>query len=461
MILAPVFATLLGIALGYDRLLPRNKRELTGSGVILSVALLLLTIRVWAHSPGQAAQLGALFAAGYVCWMLRQLLLPIPVSALMTLSQLLVWTLFTTGAWNLWRSPFPLNCLLIASWGTALFWLEWTLLPLWGTAQNFSCSTPSNKQFISWFGTAGGTWSSILLAAGAATVFNLSVGKVVGSSDSLSIVLLWTVGFLILGAILESLFLCRKSPQTLRVATFGWAGIQMDGRTELPTEFQNAAREASEKGARLLVTPEAAIHVQDRTHFRVAICTLALRYNLALAIGYFDQSRNENCIDFVTANGEVVGRYVKTHLVPVFERYTRGKGEIALMDVDGVKVGGIICQDDNFPDIARKYAKAGVQLLVVPTNDWKLIRDIHFANHLWRGLEFRFALARAASEGISAMTSEAGRVQKSSDHFKDGAKLLIADVQVGSGKPTLYAQTGDWFPIACGLAALCALIWPR
>ena len=249
--------------------------------------------------------------------------------------------------------------------------------------------------------------------------------------------------------------------QTLRVATFGWAGTGFDGLTEVPAAFQDAAREASEAGARLLVTPEAAIHVANRAHFRVALQTLALKYRLALAVGYFDAAKNENCIDFIRSDGEVAGRYVKTHLVPLAERYKKGSGEVALMDVDGVRVGGLICQDDNFPDIARRYARAGAQLLVVPTNDWARVKDIHFANHLWRALEFRFALARAASDGISALTSFDGRVQKSSDHFQDGPKLLVADVRVGMGKPTLYARWGDWFPVVCGVAALVGLWFAR
>ncbi len=451
-----------GCWLGSERL-ARADREGWRSNTIVGILWVFFTPLSIRHLPFWFAfGFGIIFALGYAGWMLWKLRLAVPISALLACSQTLVWTLFALGSWKLWSLPFPLDCLLIASCGTALFWLEWTLLPLWGTAQNFACSNPMNHPFIAFLGAAGGTWSSLFIGS-VVSAFIMSIRE---DLEKTNLELFFAAGGLAIGAgvfvaVTEALFLRIKSPQTLRVATFGWAGLQFDGLTQIPTEFQEAAREASEKGARLLVTPEAAIQVQDRRHFRVAICTLAQRYNLALAIGYFDQGENENCIDFVSAQGEVVGRYVKTHLVPVFERYTRGKGDIALMEVDGVKVGGVICQDDNFPDIARKYAKAGAQVLVVPTNDWKKVKDIHFANHLWRGLEFRYALARAASDGISALTSADGKIQQSSDHFQDGAKLLVADVKVGSGKPTLYARTGDWFPIACGIAALCALIWAR
>lgn len=455
MILAAAFLVVIGAALGYERLRTRKAATDRGGGELFSVAMLLLMEHKIAQTAGQAALLGACFALAYAGFMLWKLRLAVPISAMLTLSQLTVWTLFSLGAWKLFALPFPLSVGAIACLGTALFYLEWTLLPLWGTAQNFACSSPLGHSFIALFGAAGGTWVTLCYSSFYAQflyTYHISVAMIP--------LLLWFAGFFALVQILGSL-LFRNTPKTLRVATFGWAGSELDALAEIPPEFQKAASEASALQARLLVTPEAAIHVQDRAHFRVAICTLAQRYNIALAIGYFDQKENRNCIDFVSASGEVVGCYVKTHLVPIFERYTRGTGEIALMEVDGVKVGGVICQDDNFPDIARRYARAGTQLLVVPTNDWKKVKDIHFANHLWRGLEFRFALARATSDGISALTSAQGRVQKSSDHFQEGPKLLVADVQVGTGKPTLYARTGDWFPIACGIVAVGALIWAR
>lgn len=391
--------------------------------------------------------------------MLNKLRLPVPISALLACSQTLVWTLFALGAWKLWRAPFPLNCLLIASWGTLLFWLEWSVLPLWGTAQNVACPQPVNHPFIAFFGAAGGTWSLITLATlFSVLVFRMNVALYGGARLPFLVAIAALFGSLAFIAALEALFLRPKNPTTLRVATFGWAGTTFDALTDIPHEFQVAAKDASAEGARLLVTPESAIYVHNRTHFRVALSTLAQRYNLALAIGYFDQERNENCIDFVTPDGNVIGRYVKTHLVPLMERYTKGKGDIALMEVDGIKIGGLICQDDNFPDIARKYALAGAQLLVVPTNDWKRVKDIHLCNHLWRALEFRVALVRAASDGISAITSADARIEAKGDHFNSGNGLLISDVRVGTGKPTLYARTGDWFPIACAIAALIGLI---
>ncbi len=425
----------LGALLGWARLHPVPKQQ---GWELLALVFLLNTVGSvppasaphvpTSHAPWLAAGVGAAFGAGYALKMLLSLRLPVTVSSVLACSQIVVWSLFVAGVEKLVLLPTPFDILCIASLGASLFWLEWTLLPLWGTAQNFACSVPFNRPLITWAGAAGGTWSIILVPA---CVCSLRKPQ----APLWEALVLFAVS---LGcAWLSDKFpsgLWKQNSQTLRVAVFGWAGNALDSSTDIPAEFQTAARQANERGARLLVTPEAAIQVQNRAHFRVSLCTLAQKYNLALAVGYFDQKQNQNCIDFVSAQGEVVSRYVKTHLVPVFERYQKGNGELALMEVDGIKVGGLVCQDDNFPDIARKYGRAGAQLLAIPTNDWRGVKDVHFANSRWRALENRFALARATSDGISALTSASGDVLRSSDHFRDGAQLLVADVPVGSGR---------------------------
>jgi apolipoprotein N-acyltransferase len=304
-------------------------------------------------------------------------------------------------------------------------------------------------------GAVGGSWSVIAFAAWIAGLFTNQLGVI----ESLTNIVVGVFIILLLWALPKIWH--SKKPQHLRVAVSGWLSDETGDPLELNQKLAKSVKIASEAGAKLLVTPEAAFTVENRAAFRNSIQSLASKHKIALAIGYFDCETRENCIDFVDATGEIHGRYVKTHLVPVFETYVAGKGDLALMNVDGVKIGGLICQDDNFADIARKYAKAGAQLLAIPTQDWINVKDLHFVSHRWRALEFRFALARAASNGISSLTSSNGDILKKADHFSDGAKVLIEDVPVGTGKPTFYARSGDLFPIVCGLVSLGCLIFAR
>ena len=151
-------------------------------------------------------------------------------------------------------------------------------------------------------------------------------------------------------------------------------------------------------------------------------------------------------------------RYIKTHLVPVYETYTRGSGARVELEIAGVKVGGVICQDDNFSDIARGYGRDGVQLMTIPTNDWRGVQWFHLTSTLWRALEMRYGIARATSDGISALISARGEELARAAHFDVGFATLIADVPLGCGRATLYAKWGDWFPLACGVAAFVATL---
>ena len=207
------------------------------------------------------------------------------------------------------------------------------------------------------------------------------------------------------------------------------------------------------------MAPEAAFRVSDRANWRLQIGALAARFQIHLALGYFDERKNINCIDFVLPDGSIGDRYVKTHLVPIYETYTKGSGRRACVELEGAKIGGVICQDDNFSDIARGYGRDGIGLLAVPTNDWSGVQHFHLTSTLWRALEMRFAVARATSDGISVVVSARGEVVARADHFDQGLQLLVEEVSLGNGRPTFYAKAGDWLAWACGAAALGATLW--
>jgi len=62
----------------------------------------------------------------------------------------------------------------------------------------------------------------------------------------------------------------------------------------------------------------------------------------------------------------------------------------------------MICQDDNFTDLARGYGRLGVPLLAVPTNDWPAIRAFHLQSSAFRAIENGYAIARAAWLGSAS-----------------------------------------------------------
>ena len=97
-------------------------------------------------------------------------------------------------------------------------------------------------------------------------------------------------------------------------------------------------------------------------------------------------------------------------------------------------------------------------LLIVPVNEWKSIKTIHFHMHVFRAIENGVPLVRAAASGLSAAIDPWGRVLSMSDFYADGDRTMTAQLPLGR-IPTLYARTGDWFSWLCvgGLAIMLAV----
>ncbi len=103
----------------------------------------------------------------------------------------------------------------------------------------------------------------------------------------------------------------------------------------------------------------------------------------------------------------------------------------------------MICQDDNFTDLARGYGQLATQLVAVPTHDWREVANYHFENSRMRPLENRYAVIRAAIDGVSAIVSARGEVLAQTDHFGEGARVTMANVPVYPGGST-YSGWGSW-----------------
>ena len=404
-------------------------------------------------SPQIAALCGAAFGLSYAIPILIIARLPAIVGAILLLSQTLTWIVFGLLAAR-FAALSPLwGALAMGAAATFLVWGETALLPLWGSAQNFArawSAAPRAVGFASTTGITGAVWALVTLQA--------LVVNALKSPQNAPMLLGVAAAIVAVLTLTNEVLWRQNSGKTLVVATLGWADNAFDV-TNLNGDYARQVEIAAQTGAKLIVSPEAAFRVAQRDTFRLAAQALAAQHRVHLAIGYFDQARNCNCIDFVTPDGEIADRYLKTHLVPVYETYVSGRGRRACIKINGARAGGMICQDDNFSDIARGYGRDGTQILAIPTNDWDRVARFHWSNSLWRAIENRYAIARATSDGISSIQSARGEVRASCDHFQDGFQMLLCEVAIGNGRPTIYARWGDWLPVGCGVAALVATLW--
>jgi len=168
----------------------------------------------------------------------------------------------------------------------------------------------------------------------------------------------------------------------MRVAVYQCPPLPLDPVANLHRLHQ-VAMEA--KGADLLVLPEMFI-----TGYNIgaeAVSTLAEVYNgewaqqigriakaagLAIVYGYPERTAEGhiyNAVQLIDAHGERLCNYRKSHLFGDLDRsmFSPGEAELPVVELDGWKLGFLICYDLEFPENARRLALAGAELIVVPT----------------------------------------------------------------------------------------------
>jgi apolipoprotein N-acyltransferase len=118
----------------------------------------------------------------------------------------------------------------------------------------------------------------------------------------------------------------------------------------------------------------------------------------------------------------------------------------------------LICYEGIFPEGARAYKREGATLLVNITNDaWfgsTSAPHQHLSMTVFRAVETRLYLVRAANTGISAIIDPSGKILSRTPLFE--RTVLKGEVKIIDVK-TFYAAYGDLFVGLCGIVLL--ILW--
>lgn len=412
-----------------------------------AVALLpwLLGLARQCRGLAGAALGGALLGAAYLAPILWQLEFGWLIGAAFLGYSLAFWVLLSMFIfWTRERAPllWALSC-----GGAAVLaeWLNRTLVPVWGTAQHFVrvwSEWPAAIQFVAVTGMLGVVFTLLASQALAANLL-LRRGRPLVQAAAL--------GALLAAVAAYNLTTWRTPPAgRITVAVMGWDDTpdtrpdRQDPLKLLRERIVPYASRAAADGAALIVAPETSVFADGprKAAFLGGLALVAGSAGIALAVGLFDREHDDNRLVWALPSGEPVAEYRKTHLIPTIENYTPGDGRRISLRIQDVPTGGMICQDDNFTDLARAFGREGVQLVAVPTNDWHAVKRFHLDNSIFRAIECRYAIARAASNGISAIVDSRGRVVGRMDPEFEGAGLLVGGVALYPGG-SLYSHLGD------------------
>jgi apolipoprotein N-acyltransferase len=235
----------------------------------------------------------------------------------------------------------------------------------------------------------------------------------------------------------------------------------------------------------LVVWPETAVpfYFQQHDEMQAAVVDIAVASGSALLFGspsYEGQGGNisyMNSAFLLRPDGTLSGRYDKVHLVPYGEYvplrnifpfvgklvagvgdFKPGKGYYPLT-IGEHSLGVLICYEGILPDAAREYKRRNAELLVNITNDAWFGRTSapyqHLSMTVFRAIENRLYLVRAANTGISAIIDPTGKILSCTGIFE--RRVLQGNVKMIDEK-TFYAAYGDVFVYLCATALVVLVI---
>jgi len=247
-------------------------------------------------------------------------------------------------------------------------------------------------------------------------------------------------------------------------------------QTETMNIYRGLSADASRRGVSLIVWPETAapFYFQNYDERSRGVINVAQKAGAWLLFGSPSYDREGKNISFhnsaylLSPDGLVSGRYDKVHLVPFGEyvpmrrilffvdKLVVGAGdfkpgdEIAPLPMGDKKIGTLICYEAIFPEISREYRLKGAGLLVNITNDaWYGNTSApyqHLTIAIFRAIENRTYMIRAANTGISAIVNTAGEIVSRTGLFE--RKVLSGTVKFTHHR-TFYSRYGNIFACFC------------
>lgn len=136
-------------------------------------------------------------------------------------------------------------------------------------------------------------------------------------------------------------------------------------------------------------TLEELVHITSDNGQREIekLSELAKQYQInivggSIAVRVEDKIYNRAIV--INKKGELIHQYDKLHLVPMLDEpnYLTQGNNISIFEIDNVKMGVIICYDLRFPEISRKLALEGIEVLFVVA-EWPIERISQFEKLLY------------------------------------------------------------------------------
>jgi apolipoprotein N-acyltransferase len=242
----------------------------------------------------------------------------------------------------------------------------------------------------------------------------------------------------------------------------------------------------------LLIWPESSMPdpVRDEntaSYQFVMDFSASAKADLLLGIIDVESGNDYNAALLVSDAGQKMQVYRKLHLVPFGEYiplrhsfplfalvaskwvpgdFDAGKDyTVFRLTNNDVRVAPLICFEDTIGELTRQFVLNGANLLANVTNDGWFLQSAgsqqHLANAVFRCVETRRPMVRAANTGVTCFVNEFGRVtqllqDETGSTFTEG--VLTGEISIPTdNESTFYMRHGELFAKVCTWITLIAI----
>jgi apolipoprotein N-acyltransferase len=316
--------------------------------------------------------------------------------------------------------------------------------------------------------TGAGGISFLVACTGAALEGSLAPAAAGNARRSARRVLVGSLAAVALAHVAGAARLAIPLPrETVTIATVGTT-LDFGPSTPFPGPEERAraldlmlddTRTAARAGAGLVVWTEASELVLPEEEAEVGrrIAATARELGVQVVAGYIVPLSTrpllyENVLLWVAGDGTVLTRYLKHRPAPG-EPAVRGTGRLPVHDTALGRLGAALCYDEDYPDLAHEQGRAGVDLVALPSSDWRGIDPIHTQMAALRAVENGMSIVRSTRWGLSAGIDPLGRLRASQSSFEAEDRILRVSLP-RHRLFTPYAVVGDVVVWAAGLFLL-------
>jgi apolipoprotein N-acyltransferase len=255
------------------------------------------------------------------------------------------------------------------------------------------------------------------------------------------------------------------------------------------------SRQAAADNPDIIIWPETSVpgELEQEPLLYNDIFSLAKQLKADLLVGTVTSKEGDfyNSAVLISKYGLIKNRYDKLHLVPFGEyipfpnifgfvadiapaaigNFEFGK-DYVIFSLDKEKqitFSVLICFEDVFGYLARNSVRKGAKFLVNITNDAWFKKTVepyqHLQSSVFRAIENRVWVVRAANTGVSCFISPRGEVVATVKDETTGDEVFISGYKTHNisleDKQSLYSRFGDLFVMCCFVFCLTSIFFKR